>query len=50
MMELRDHDHVVEVIVFAPIAAYATIRELAKIPVWSVSLLLELYAHLTIAD
>ncbi|KAI4528200.1 WD40-repeat-containing domain protein [Schizophyllum commune] len=31
-MELRDHDHVVEVIVFAPIAAYATIRELAKIP------------------
>jgi len=30
--ELRGHDHVVEVVVFAPIAAYAAIKELAGIP------------------
>lgn len=30
--ELRGHDHVVEVVVFAPIAAYAAIRELSGIP------------------
>ena len=32
-MELRGHDHVVEVVTFAPIAAYSAIRELAGIPV-----------------
>ncbi|KAI0672853.1 miller-Dieker lissencephaly protein [Trametes maxima] len=31
-MELRGHEHVTEVAVFAPIAAYAAIRELAGIP------------------
>lgn len=34
-MELRGHDHTVEVVVFAPVAAYAAIRELAGIPVCS---------------
>lgn len=28
-VELRDHDHVVEVAIFAPVSAYAAIRELA---------------------
>lgn len=32
-MELRGHDHVVECAIFAPIAAYAAIRELAGIVV-----------------
>lgn len=32
-MEFRGHDNVVEVVVFAPIAAYPAIRELAGIPV-----------------
>lgn len=31
--ELRGHDHVVEVAVFAPIASYPAIRELAGITV-----------------
>ncbi|EIN07139.1 dynein regulator [Punctularia strigosozonata HHB-11173 SS5] len=31
-MELLGHDHVVEVVAFAPIAAYGAIRELAGIP------------------
>ncbi|KAH7915312.1 WD40-repeat-containing domain protein [Hygrophoropsis aurantiaca] len=31
-MELRGHDNVVEVVCFAPVAAYAAIRELAGIP------------------
>ncbi|KAA1469359.1 miller-Dieker lissencephaly protein [Dentipellis sp. KUC8613] len=31
-MELRGHDHVVEVVVFAPIAAYKAIRVLAGLP------------------
>jgi hypothetical protein len=30
---MRGHEHDVEVVVFAPIAAYAAIRELAGIPV-----------------
>lgn len=30
-MELRGHDHVVETVAFAPISAYAVIRELAGI-------------------
>lgn len=32
-MELRGHEHTIEVAVFAPIAAYAAIRELGGIPV-----------------
>ena len=32
-MEMRGHEHDVEVVVFAPVAAYAAIRELAGIPV-----------------
>lgn len=32
-MEMRGHEHDVEVVVFAPIAAYPAIRELAGIPV-----------------
>lgn len=32
-MEFRGHEHVIEVVVFAPIAAYPAIRELAGIPV-----------------
>jgi hypothetical protein len=32
-MEMRGHEHDVEVVVFAPIAAYTAIRELAGIPV-----------------
>jgi len=32
-MEMRGHEHDVEVVVFAPIAAYAAIREVAGIPV-----------------
>ena len=32
-MEFRGHDNVVEVVAFAPIAAYTSIRELAGIPV-----------------
>ena len=32
-MEMRGHEHDVEVVVFAPIAAYSAIRELAGIPV-----------------
>jgi platelet-activating factor acetylhydrolase IB subunit alpha len=32
-IELLGHDHVVEIVTFAPIAAYAAIRELAGIPV-----------------
>lgn len=32
-MELRGHENVVEVITFAPIAAYAAIRQLTGIPV-----------------
>ena len=32
-MELRGHEHTIEVVVFAPPAAYAAIRELAGIPV-----------------
>ena len=32
-VELRGHEHTIEVVVFAPIAAYAAIRELAGIPV-----------------
>ena len=32
-VELRGHDHTLEVVVFAPIAAYSAIRELAGIPV-----------------
>ncbi|KAH0830716.1 WD40-repeat-containing domain protein [Lanmaoa asiatica] len=32
-MELRGHDHQVEVVVFAPIASYNAIRELAGVPV-----------------
>jgi hypothetical protein len=32
-MEMRGHEHDVEVVVFAPISAYAAIRELAGIPV-----------------
>ncbi|KIY50774.1 dynein regulator [Fistulina hepatica ATCC 64428] len=31
-MELRDHEHVVEAVVFAPTIAYAAIRTLCKIP------------------
>lgn len=31
-MEFRGHDHTIEVVVFAPIAAYAAIRESAGIP------------------
>ncbi|KAF5380970.1 hypothetical protein D9615_004094 [Tricholomella constricta] len=31
-LELRDHEHDVEVVAFAPIAAYAAIRELSGIP------------------
>lgn len=31
-MELRGHEHVVEVITFAPVAAYPAIRELAGLP------------------
>ncbi|KIM79589.1 hypothetical protein PILCRDRAFT_73886 [Piloderma croceum F 1598] len=31
-MELRGHEHVVEVVTFAPIAAYSAIRELAGLP------------------
>lgn len=34
-MELRGHDHQVEVVVFAPIPSYNAIRELAGIPVRS---------------
>lgn len=34
-MELRGHDHQVEVVVFAPIASYNAIRELAGVPVRS---------------
>jgi platelet-activating factor acetylhydrolase IB subunit alpha len=32
-MELRGHENVVEVVVFAPVAAYAAIQELASIEV-----------------
>jgi platelet-activating factor acetylhydrolase IB subunit alpha len=32
-MELRGHEHVVEVVTFAPVSAYSAIRELAGIPV-----------------
>jgi hypothetical protein len=32
-MELRGHDHVVEVITWAPVSAYTAIRELAGLPV-----------------
>ena len=32
-MEFRGHDNVVEVVAFAPIAAYAAIRELGGLPV-----------------
>jgi platelet-activating factor acetylhydrolase IB subunit alpha len=32
-MEMRGHEHDVEVVVFAPVAAYTAIRELAGIPV-----------------
>lgn len=32
-MEFRGHDNAVEVVVFAPIAAYGAIRELAGMPV-----------------
>lgn len=32
-MEMRGHDNDVEVVVFAPLAAYTAIRELAGIPV-----------------
>jgi platelet-activating factor acetylhydrolase IB subunit alpha len=32
-MELRGHEHVVEVVTWAPIAAYGAIRELAGLPV-----------------
>jgi hypothetical protein len=32
-MELRGHENAVEVVIFAPLAAYAAIRELAGIPV-----------------
>jgi platelet-activating factor acetylhydrolase IB subunit alpha len=35
-MELRGHEHVVEVVTFAPVAAYSAIRELAGIPVRSI--------------
>jgi hypothetical protein len=35
-MELRGHEHVVEVVTFAPAAAYSAIRELAGIPVRSI--------------
>ena len=34
-MELRGHDHQVEVVVFAPIASYNAIRELTGVPVRS---------------
>ncbi|OBZ65764.1 Nuclear distribution protein PAC1 [Grifola frondosa] len=34
-MELRGHDHTIEAVVFAPVSAYAAIRELAAIPVSS---------------
>jgi platelet-activating factor acetylhydrolase IB subunit alpha len=34
-MELRGHEHVVEVVTFAPIAAYSALRELAGLPVRS---------------
>jgi hypothetical protein len=34
-MELRGHEHVVEVITWAPVAAYAAIRELGGLPVGS---------------
>lgn len=42
-MELRDHDHDVEVVAFAPVAAYAAIRELSGIPVSAVGCLLFAY-------
>ena len=32
-MEFRGHDNVVEVVAFAPVAAYAAIRELGGLPV-----------------
>ena len=32
-MEFRGHDHVIEVVAFAPIAAYTAIRELGGLPV-----------------
>lgn len=34
-MEFRGHDNVVEIAVFAPPIAYASIRELAGLPVGS---------------
>lgn len=32
-MEFRGHDHIIEIAVFAPAAAYLAIRELAGLPV-----------------
>ena len=34
-MEFRGHDHIIEIAVFAPAAAYSAIRELAGLPVRS---------------
>lgn len=48
-MELRGHDHVVEVAIFAPIAAYAAIRELGGLSVRSDRRLQSLNIFLTIA-
>ena len=43
-MEFRGHENDVEVVVFAPIAAYGPIRELAGIPVCSALLVYVLAA------
>lgn len=44
-MELRGHDHQVEVVAFAPIASYSAIRELAGVPVRSRSVLRMCISH-----
>ena len=41
-MELRGHENAVEVVAFAPLAAYAAIRELAGIPVRILLLLIDI--------
>ena len=38
-MEFRGHDHVIETVVFAPVAAYPAIRELAGLPVKTILIL-----------
>ena len=45
-MELRGHEHTIEVVVFAPPAAYAAIRELAGIPVSRISASVPIHFHI----